>query len=64
MSKNVLIYLLGAWTSISVWMAATGLFLKMSPGWGSFFAFLSLAAWVSTILGLISETVKTLDNEK
>ena len=63
MSKNILIYLFGAWSSISVWMAATGVFLKMSPAWGSFFGIMSLMAWVGTILGLISETVKILDNE-
>ena len=62
MSKNILIYLFGAWTASSIWMAITGI------GWNAAseaipFIVLSLVAWVGTIIGLIWETMKTLDNE-
>jgi hypothetical protein len=64
MSKNILIYLFGAWTASSIWMAVTGIGYNSTQAQVIPIGLLSLVAWVGTIIGLICETVKTLDNEK
>jgi len=64
MSKNILIYLFGAWTASSIWMAVTGIGYNLNQAPTVTFGLLSLCAWVGTIICLILETVKTLDNEK
>jgi hypothetical protein len=63
MSKNILIYLFGAWTASSIWMAITGIGYNSNQAQAIPFAMLSLVAWGGTIVGLILETKKTLDNE-
>jgi hypothetical protein len=63
MSKNILIYLFGAWTASSIWMAVTGIGYNSNQAPTVTFGLFSLVAWAGTIIGLILETKKTLDNE-
>jgi hypothetical protein len=63
MSKNILIYLFGAWTASSIWMAVTGIGYNSTQAQAVPFVIFSLVAWGGTIAGLIYETMKTLDNE-
>lgn len=63
MSKNILIYLFGAWTASSIWMAVTGIGYNLNQAQAVPFGLFSLIAWLGTIIGLILETTKTLDNE-
>lgn len=63
MSRNILIYLFGAWTASSIWMAVTGIGYNSNQAQAIPFAIFSLVAWVGTIVGLIWETMRTLDNE-
>jgi len=64
MSRNILIYLFGAWTASSIWMAVTGIGYNSNQAQAIPFGLLSLCAWVGTIICLILETMKTLNNEK
>lgn len=64
MSRNILIYLFGAWTASSIWMAITGIGYNSNQAQAIPFAMLSLVAWGGTIIGLIYETIKALDKEK
>ena len=64
MSRNILIYLFGAWTASSIWMAITGIGYNSNQAPAVTFAIFSLVAWVGTIIGLIWETMRTLNNEK
>jgi len=63
MSRNILIYLFGAWTASSFWMAKTGIGYNSNQAQAIPFVLFSLVAWVGTIVGLIWETMKALDNE-
>jgi hypothetical protein len=63
MSTNILIYLFGAWTASSIWMAVTGIGYNLNQAQAVPFGLFSLIAWAGTIIGLILETKKTLDNE-
>jgi hypothetical protein len=63
MSRNILIYLFGAWTASSIWMAVTGIGYNSNQAQAIPFVPFSLVAWVGTIAGLIWETMKTFDNE-
>lgn len=64
MSKNILIYLFGAFTASSFWIYSTGIAKLMPEGLAIAFAIFSLGAYIGTLFGLIAETLKTLDKEK
>lgn len=64
MSKNILIYLFGAWTASSIWVWSTGVIPTTDSGIAVPFALFSLAAYIGTLFGLIAETIKTLDKDK
>lgn len=64
MSKNILIYLFGAFTASSFWIYFTGIAKLMDEGLAVAFAIFSLAAYIGTLFGLVAETLKTLDKEK
>ena len=64
MSKNILIYLFGAWTASSFWIYSTGIAKLMDEGLAIGFAIFSLAAYIGTLFGLVAETLKTLNKEK
>ena len=64
MSKNILIYLFGAWTASSFWIFFTGIAKHMPEGVVIPFAIFSLGAYIGTLFGLIAETLNTLDKEK
>jgi hypothetical protein len=64
MSKNILIYLFGAWTASSIWMVVTGIGYNSNQAQAIPIGLLSLVAWFGTIVGLTWETKKNLDNEK
>lgn len=63
MSKNILIYLFGAWTASSIWMAITGIGYNSTQAQSVPFVIFSFVAWFGTIIGLICETMRTLNNE-
>lgn len=64
MSKNILIYLFGAFTASSFWIYSTGIANHMPEGLAIAFAIFSCAAYIGTLFGLIAETLNTLDKEK
>lgn len=64
MSKNILIYLFGAWTASSFWAYSTGIAKHMPDGVAITFAIFSLGAYAGTLFGLVAETLNTLDKDK
>ena len=64
MSKNILIYLFGAFTASSFWIYSTGIAKLMDEGLAIPFAIFSLAAYIGTLFGLVAETMNTIDKDK